>query len=417
MMGEMIVRGSSIRQLRIVRLTGKQFILFLIVILLAVIPALPFTVLKYLDEILGVISFFYIFKRIKVLVHNKHVRTILSCLICTVFLGLLSNITSGVKTNIFGIFIDCFGVVKNHLIFIFTIFTLNNKGKEKIFKVLYPITVVMVYICFFCGIVNLFVLTPWSYDVRYGIKSFEFFFSNPAALGQLMIIALAVFDNIESKLNLHKVIALFVMILTLRSGIIAIVFIYVTLSFFMKNTRRIQWYHIVFLGIGAVAVGFGMIKEYYLSQSTLRYTLLHYGLVVSKRFLPLGSGFATYGSQMAYDYYSPLYYEFGFDNMWGLNKTYGGIVNDNYWPMVLAQIGVIGAVFQVILLIAEFRIVITQQRKKINRKMALVLFLNLVISTTASANLTGVAGTVCYFVLGLLLSDEINKKTNIEVKV
>lgn len=410
------MRESSIRRLKIVRLTGKQFILFLVMILLAVIPALPFTVFNYLDEILGVISGFYILKKIKTVGHNKHVRTILYCLICTAFLGLLSNLTSGVKTNIFGAFIDCFGVIKNHLIFISTIFILNDKGKDKIFKALYPITVIVVYICFFCGIINLFASTPWSYDVRYGINSFEFFFSNPAALGQLMIVALAVFDNVESKLNLHKVIALVVMILTLRSGIMAIVFIYMVLTLFMKHTKKIRWYHIVLLGIGAFAVGFGMIKEYYLSRNTLRYTLLHYGIVVSKRFFPLGSGFATYGSQMAYDYYSPLYYEFGFDNMWGLNKTYGGMVNDNYWPMVLAQIGIIGAMAQVILLIAEFLIVITQHRKSIDRRMAQVLFLNLVISTMASANLTGVAGTVCYFALGLLLSCKINI-TNKEVIV
>ena len=216
-----------------------------------------------------------------------------------------------------------------------------------------------------------------------------------------MMVCLAVLDNKNDKISIYKVMALAVMILTLRSGILAIVAIYAFVAFSKK--RKIRWYSVVEAALLAVVVGWGMIQEYFVSQRTLRYVLLENGFKLFKRFFPLGAGFATYGSQMSYNYYSKLYYELGFNNVWGLNQINGNYINDNYWPMIMAQFGLFGVIFNIILFIYEYKLLNKYAQKISTRNIALVLFINLMISTTASANMTGVAGMLIYFTLVLLL--------------
>lgn len=391
--------------LKFQRLTFSESLLLICQILLVLVPAIMsyLNILKYLDEFIALSMLILLFRHGFSIKKNKNVRSILLLLGMMLVLGFVFNMTSGISRKLIPVCIDAFSMIKNHIIFIAMVFYIPNLKKERVLKALLPLAKIFVIISFICGCINLVIFTPWQYDVRFGIRSFQFFFHNPAALGQAMLICLAVF--VPAKTNkIYNILAIAVIILTLRSGLLAIVFAYFVLSIIMKRSTKLKWHHIVILLIGVVLVAWNMIQEYFLSQSTLRYTLLYYGAVVCKRYFPWGAGFATYGSQMAYDYYSPLYYEFGFNRIWGLNAVYGGIVNDNYWPMVVAQLGIIGVIVNIILFIKEFKIVSNNSLKIENGRMAMLLFINMMISTTASANMTGVAGTIIYFMIGLLLS-------------
>lgn len=57
-------------------------------------------------------------------------------------------------------------------------------------------------------------------------------------------------------------------------------------------------------------------------------------------YFPLGSGMGSFACNGAWKYYSPLYYKYDLNRIWGLDEG-GGFICDAYYP-TLAQFGVIG---------------------------------------------------------------------------
>lgn len=60
-------------------------------------------------------------------------------------------------------------------------------------------------------------------------------------------------------------------------------------------------------------------------------------------YLPFGSGMGTFACNGAWKYYSPLYYKYNLNGIWGLNEG-GGFICDAYYP-TLAQFGIVGVFF------------------------------------------------------------------------
>lgn len=64
--------------------------------------------------------------------------------------------------------------------------------------------------------------------------------------------------------------------------------------------------------------------------------------MILKDFIPFGPGFGSYACYASSVYYSPLYYKYGLDCVYGLSEDRGGI-SDTFFPH-LAQFGVVGIV-------------------------------------------------------------------------
>ena len=60
-------------------------------------------------------------------------------------------------------------------------------------------------------------------------------------------------------------------------------------------------------------------------------------------YLPFGSGMGSFACNGAWKYYSPLYYKYNLNGIWGLNEG-GGFICDAYYP-TLAQFGIVGVFF------------------------------------------------------------------------
>ena len=61
-------------------------------------------------------------------------------------------------------------------------------------------------------------------------------------------------------------------------------------------------------------------------------------------YFPFGSGMGSFGCAAAADFYSPLYYKYKMDDIWGLTPDNPMFLADAFYP-VLAQIGVVGIFF------------------------------------------------------------------------
>jgi O-Antigen ligase len=65
---------------------------------------------------------------------------------------------------------------------------------------------------------------------------------------------------------------------------------------------------------------------------------------IARENFPLGAGFGRYGTFAAFVNYSPLYYDYGFPQVWGLAPVTGRFSTDTFWPAVLGEGGVLGLI-------------------------------------------------------------------------
>lgn len=68
------------------------------------------------------------------------------------------------------------------------------------------------------------------------------------------------------------------------------------------------------------------------------------GTIIFSDYIPFGSGLASFGTNAAAKYYSPLYYKYNLDNIWGLYPENPMFLADAFYP-TLAQYGMVGLFF------------------------------------------------------------------------
>jgi hypothetical protein len=85
--------------------------------------------------------------------------------------------------------------------------------------------------------------------------------------------------------------------------------------------------------------------QLYVVQDSARSQLTEGGVTVAAQHFPFGAGFGVYGSSTAADQYSPLYYELGFADRYGLGPDSGQFLNDTQWPAIYGEAGWLGAIF------------------------------------------------------------------------
>lgn len=67
-------------------------------------------------------------------------------------------------------------------------------------------------------------------------------------------------------------------------------------------------------------------------------------LILARDHFPLGSGLGTYGSYGSVTSYSPIYYQFGFNLIYGMSPAYPNFIQDTFWPQILGETGILGVV-------------------------------------------------------------------------
>ena len=136
-----------------------------------------------------------------------------------------------------------------------------------------------------------------------------------------------------------------------------------------------------------VAVAWSQIAFYYikLSGTSARSAMLLTSFRIMRDYFPIGTGFGTYASHGAAVNYSPVYAKYGFELIYELrNASTGTFFDDQFWPIIFGQTGVLGTVcylyylFQLFIKIKHIRIVNAGAYVA-----CLFLFLYLLVSSTA----------------------------------
>ena len=253
-----------------------------------------------------------------------------------------------------------------------------------------------------------------THGERFGIKAFQYFFSTPGMLNQyciiyLLILTLDLTDSAEKKYKYPFLFITFALWLsTGRTRGIAILAVW-TIMMLMTNNgffvdrsiparakirRFLSLKYLMAAAVGLLLIGWDQL-EYYLGGETVtaRGLLLRGGISAMKDFWPLGAGYATFGTEQAAKYYSPLYYRYHLNTFWALKKG-GSELTDCFWPAIGAQFGIFGiAVMAALVILLSAALIRLSGTDKYALVSMIVYVIYLLISSTATGIYTAYTTT------------------------
>lgn len=230
-------------------------------------------------------------------------------------------------------------------------------------------------------------------EYRFGFQIPRLFFSHSEYLAgaQVVLLALGMVGGFRRTLGegFWLLLAVLNIALTLRykalaAAIFAIMLAYVVV---VRGSRFSKWNYLLLLLV-VTPIAWEQIMVYFGDASTARGALTLTSLKIASDAFPLGTGFGSFGSYMSRVYYSPVYYSYGLNQIYGLMDLPGAdaFISDTFWPMVLGQSGVLGTLCYIGALVILYRgIEALFRQNKAMYATTLLLFVYLVIQSTASA--------------------------------
>lgn len=384
---------------------GSLFILILYVnILNQYIPGL-----KYLDEIIAIISIIYIFLHLKKI--NTNFYIILFIIGIMTLIALIGNVIFKYQNYQIAIFKDILAFYKFPITFIAIYTWSKNKNLNVAHDVAVKISKVSVVVMFIGCVISIFVDIGLSYGIRHGFRTYKFLYSHPTYLVYaLVIISVILVANQEKykkksmRYYVLQFMTLFCILFSFRDkgfGYIALFFVIIVL---LPRRKSVKLRYFVGAGLIAFVASYQKLMEYRSWSWSPRNALYMNGLQLALKTFPFGSGFATFNSFISGKYYSKAYYLFGLEMKLGLNPVDYADIGDAQLPYYYTQFGFIGFVlflFVIYLLVKKIKIL--YQNKPMVMKSAYLLMGYMAIGSLVEAVFTNESGVTCVIVLLMYL--------------
>lgn len=259
-----------------------------------------------------------------------------------VFIGVLGNFQSRIQLDPKPILIDVFACIKFVLLYLSGIIVM--RGKRRLYKgVIREIKFLLLMMVPFAAL-NQFMDLGMRFDYRNGLYSFQFIFIHPATYAEILA-GFVLLLMVESEKNRGWIVlSLILIVFSLRSTAIAFVacVVILCLNGTKKSTRLGQLGLII---LAAIYLGWSQIQYYYVvTDGSARAMLTSVSLDIAARYAPIGSGFATFASNITAQpgYYSLLYYQYGLNVVHGLVPGDISFLSDTFWPIIIGQFGWLG---------------------------------------------------------------------------
>lgn len=343
-----------------------------------------------------------------------------------IFLGLYGNHISHAQSNFVFVIADIVSTFR--FIYIYmglkTLFNLTLNKKLMYTQIFYWLGLVLklyVSIVFAFAILNLFININMSFDTRFGLRSFAFVFGTPGLVINQMTYALIFFTTykkiISKKVNFYIGITLIIILLTLRARALLLVVGYFGMYFATVWTRsRHMKIKALIGGATLTLLGYSQFRYYFLlSDLTPRRRFVDGAIQLMRTYKPFGSGFATFGSSAAAQSYSEIYNVLGFTYLRGMGPMDQLFLNDNYFPMIFGQLGIIGAIFFLVLLYLFARDFLRNyfmNRNATSRVISGFIILDIFLSSVQSSYLAHYSVVALIFI-GLFCLNALKNKNEI----
>lgn len=353
---------------------------------------------------------------------NKYEFIIILCICIIYIFGFLSNILF--KNQRYDVaFKDMFLFTKFFCTYFLSKLCIDNNFINDYKKRISSNIKIIIFLFFILTVLN-YKFNFFAMSVRNGKKANELFYSRPTYLAASCIFILELFILTDSSKFSRKILFVILDIITLCSTLrykaigFASIAIVITIYLYKRN-NKITMNKIGILALVAVLITWNQISYYFLGDdSEARYILLNNAIKIAKEYFPIGAGFGTYGSYMSEIYYSPLYYKYGMDKIYGLSKSFPAFITDSFWPMIIGQFGIIGLVCYIIIIIMLFLNI--QKEYSINNKSIyiakILCLIYLLISSTAESAFTNTMSVSFAIILGINIKEVGNEKRKNEQK-
>ena len=186
--------------------------------------------------------------------------------------------------------------------------------------------------------------------------------------------------------------AIVVVLFTLRFKAIATVLLYIYIYMIVISGRKMKAVYLVPLIPFIFAVGGDEFYFYFFSANSMnmaRGALSFTSLKIAADTFPFGAGFGTFAS---------------ISGVYGLTRDWPQLVSDVFWPMIIAQNGVIGLALYVLVIYYLFKII--YNCSKVNKRLFLAgtgALSYLLISSIAESAFVNPLSLPLAFVIGLCM--------------
>lgn len=353
------------------------------------------------DEILTVILLIYALVKRRHLVKSKQVTKEISIYIFLMAFYLAYSLIIQVTTPR-AVFLDILQQVRPYAVFYLTWMMapeFTNKQKK---------CIVLVMLLSFLGYLFAFIFKPSLVTPFGGEES--------APLGQIALCCAMVYYLFSKQTKRNRNIAILIMLLGLISGkskYFGECVVFIALVVFVKS--KINYTSVSTLlkvaALGAVVIFFTWTKfnAYYVegfledAEAMARPATYETGMTIMFRdYIPFGSGLGSFGTAAAAKEYSPLYFKYHMDEIWGLSPENPMFLADAFYP-TLAEFGIVGLFF--FLWFWKRRLWETKQIKNmVYYRMALMAILALALESTADSSYLSGKGMGYFMILALCLN-------------
>ena len=244
-----------------------------------------------------------------------------------------------------------------------------------------------------------------------------------AALGQIALCCAMIYYLFSKQTKKNRNIAIIIMLLGLVSGkskYFGECVCFIALVMFVKS--RINFTSVSTLlklaALGAVVIFFTWTKfnAYYVegfqedAQEMARPITYQTGMqIMFHDYIPFGSGLGSFGTAAAAKEYSPLYYQYHLDEIWGLDPSNPMFLADAFYP-TMAEYGIVGLFF----FLWFWKRRLWEANKIPNLiyyRMALMCILALALESTADSSYLSGKGMGYFMILALCLNSA--RKVNV----
>ena len=377
------------------------------------------SILKYFDELLATL---FIPIAVIDILKNKKNSTLLKKENIIILILLTIVILSGLTSNIIykyqdlkTIILDMITIIKFYFVYLLSSLIFNadffNKNKFKISIHIKGILTIFLIATIFNYIFELF-----PYEERFGILTNTLVFRHPTYLAASCIFLYALLTICtEKSISFFSVISLFIVITTLRYKAIGCVVAIILMTAYVQIfKKKLSLFKLGIIALILITLVFKQISFYFLEHPEYaRNRLIVTSVEIAKDYFPLGTGFATFGSNVSKNPYSPVYKIYELDEIYGLSESLPMFICDAFWGMLLGQFGILGFVPYIIIILLLIKII--QKDYEINKyaylaKMSCLIYL-LIASTSESSFVNPIA-----IPLAIIIGSNFSKTIKKEVK-
>lgn len=330
-------------------LIGLLFIILLYIRFWDTIEATPIIqlFLKHVDELLTILMLLYVVLNFQYLYLEK--KSLIIAASIFYFVGVISTVIFHYQPMIASI-MDFAVICDRFFLGYLSAFIFCKKNKYTISKFIEFFSRISAILLFVLCVVDMFIVDLFpKADVRMGFASEKLFFPHPTFLATAactILISLG-YSNRRNRNLVWMLMSSFVVFSTERSKALGFVLVYWMMYILIFVYQNKSYLLMIFGGaIGAIVIAMDEIQDYFLNTERFspRSVMMKDGFSLMLKHFPLGTGYATYGSSLAADYYSPLYDMLGYENNWGMSRDFSAFLTDGFWPIIMAQFGFIGLI-------------------------------------------------------------------------